>query len=178
MTNIDKTKGNDKIQKILAEVSEPIIADREEDFINSESLLLRGLIDASTSAYLENHFQLLLKCKDRSTGDGKLLKEAQSWFKKKLADHPTLKCADVEDGFNFADKFITVVRLLKTSGMITVEEKNSFIQAIKTAEVDHNNAVKNLNMAMHSPNGMINFPELKRHWQDLANSLQKIIENI
>lgn len=187
LTSIDKSKGNDKIQKILSEVNEPIMADREDEFINAESLLLRGLIDATTSAYLENHFDLFMQhISDNDPHDSSLyiLQEAQKWFdfhKKtgqgnNIQNHWGITPNKIQHNFNFADKYKTACRLLKIDGQITLPEKNNFINAIEHAEPDQNNAVQNLNLAMHSPIGMINFSELKEHWQNLSGSLQKMIE--
>lgn len=166
---LDKTKGNSKIQKILAEVNEPIMADSPEEFINCESLLLRCLIDSGTSAYLDAHFDLLQKYIKND------LPEAKGWYKYHKCDITQEK---IQNRFSFADKYKTTVQLLKLDGKITKEEENSFFQAIDSLNSHQNNVVKNLNLAMHSPIGMINYSELKQHWQGLSSALQKIIENI
>ena len=115
LQQLASTVGNPKIQKILAEISEPIMADKPEEFINAESLLLRALIDSGTSAYLCKNIGLLKGNITKKNPQNELiLKEAEKWFEKTCkSDVNKLFEVSIQEGFNFKDKFITAINLLK-----------------------------------------------------------------
>lgn len=187
LLTVDKRQGNVKIQKIISEIHEaPIPADDPDEFIIAETLLLRGLIDASTSAYIANHIDALkIQIDNRQVHDFDNLKHDTAnpshkfWWEKHTNTTKTQPSpADVEDNLAFKVKYESAVKLMWKLGIVTVAIKDQYIRAFNSVNSATGTLVKDLNMTMHSPDGYIYFDQLKTHWSTIEQALEKIIKSI
>ncbi|MBZ5960939.1 ATP-binding protein [Leuconostoc gelidum subsp. gasicomitatum] len=185
LLTVNKTNGNTKIQKIISEIhGAPIPADEPNEYIIAETLLLRGLIDAATSAYIANHLSdLKIQIDNTQINDFDDLKHSQDnkkyWWEKhttktKLQPVPV----DVEDGLAFKIKYEVTVKLMCRLGIIDGTVKTQYINAFNSVNYATGTLVKDLNMTMHSPNGYIVFDQLNQHWSTIEQALEKIIKSI
>lgn len=146
---VPKTVGN-KIRMLREEMIEAADDKEQNKFILTQGLLLRAMIDSTTTTLLRKHWQQL-------NSDNLIYINGRTKTIEKESD---------VDQLPFQTKYETMIRLLVKLGKIDNRRKESLIKLF-----DDNKITKHLDTLMHDSQNFPQFESLKTAWDTVAPQL-------
>ena len=155
--SVPETVGT-KIRMLREEMLEAAEDKEIGRFILTQGLLLRAMIESTTTTYLRKYWEEASKNDLIINHNEKV---------RKLSN-----VSDV-DGLAFATKYQTMIRLLAYHGLISNQRVDSLIQEFHNVQVN-----RQLNLLMHDSQNFPQFQTLKQIWNCVAPQLLLVFDKI